>query len=256
MYKHWTISELKNALGLPQDYTVDACIVYGGWDENKCKKLFLSTLKNKKYKIEKLNEGFIKKILSINLDGKRIWFIVEYGGARLSEFVHFASMLGSKINVLVGSCGTLKKGLNPLTIVVPTGAYSTESSCHMYLRNKKDNLFISDKDLSDKARRLLAKNFDVESGKIITCQAMMAETWEDICKWAEDGYIGVEMESSTIFSVSEHFKVKSTAILHIADNLIEKETIETESYKKRKSELKKIKAYNIQTALDLVLSEI
>ena len=63
---------------------------------------------------------------------------------------------------------------------------------------------------------------------MITCQAMLAETWEDICEWSSRGFYGVEMEASTVFAVSQHFKVPATAMLNIADNLIEKETIDIE----------------------------
>jgi hypothetical protein len=38
------------------------------------------------------------------------------------------------------------------------------------------------------------------------------------------------MESSTLFAVSRHFKVQAAAILSIADNLIEKEIVGSESY--------------------------
>lgn len=48
------------------------------------------------------------------MENKRIWFIVEHGGAKLSEYIHFACRLGSKINILTGSCGGLKKGLNDI----------------------------------------------------------------------------------------------------------------------------------------------
>jgi purine-nucleoside phosphorylase len=254
MYKHWTINELRNILSLPKNYKVDACIIYGGHSEQKFKKIFLSSLKNKTYSIEKLEDKFIKKILSVKIGKKRIWFIVEYGGARLSEFTHFASMLGSKRNILLGSCGGLKKGLDKFDILIPTYSDSTESSCHMYLRNKRHNKFYPDKDLSKKAINLLKKELNVVSGPVITCQAMMAETWNDICKWSNKGFYGVEMEASTVFAVSQHFKVPATAILQIGDNLIEKETVESESYKEKRYKLHSIKKYLFEVALKLSLN--
>lgn len=255
MYKHLTLSELKTLLKLPQDFKVDACIVCGSGAENRTKKRFLSLLKNKKFVKEKLKKEFISKILSIKVENKRIWFIVEYGGARLSEFIHFACMLGSKTNILIGSCGALKKGLDKFTLIAPSYSYSTESSCHMYLRNKKDNKFYPNKILSNKITNLLKDKYNLVSGPIITCQAMMAETWEDIQKWSKAGFYGVEMESSTIFAVSEHFKVPSTAILNIADNLIEKETVSSESYANKRKKLKEIQKDIFKIALDISLNK-
>ena len=252
MYKHLTPSEVKQFFKLPQNFKVDACIIYGSWEEVKYKKKFLSLLKGKKVAIDKLEDGFIGKILSVKVGNKRIWFIVEYGGARLSEFVHIASMLGSKANILTGSCGGLKKGLDEFAIVVPSYAYSTESSCHMYLRDKKDNRFYPDKKLSEEAINLLKDKQNVVSGPVITCQAMMGETWGDIQKWSNAGFYGVEMESSTVFSVSEHFKVPSTAILRVADNLIEKEMVRSESYVKKKKKFDKIKFYKRCKSTELI----
>ncbi len=253
MYKHWTIEELRNALSLPKDYRVDACIIYGGHNEKRFKQIFLSLLKNRKYTVEKLNDSFIKKILSVKVGKKRIWFFVEYGGARLSEFVHFACMLGSKKNILLGYCGGLKKGLDKFTIIVPTYSYSTESSCHMYHRNKKDNRFYPDKFLSKRIIKALRKEMKVIYAPTMTCQAMMAESWKDILKWSRGGYYGVEMESSTVFAVSKHFKVPAAAILQVADNLIEKETVESESYKKKRSNLHKIRKFLFKVILNIVL---
>lgn len=253
MYKHLSANDLKKHFKLPQNYRVDACIIYGDWREKEIQKYFLSSLKNKKYKKEKLEYKFLNKILSININGKRIWFIVEYGGVRLSEFLHLACMFGSKKNILVGCCGGLKKGLNEFSIIVPTYTYSQESSCHMYVRNNKDNKFYPDKKLSKDTSKKLEKEIEIINGPIITCQAMLAEKWSDIVTWSKRGFYGVEMESSTVFSVSKHFKVPATAMLNIADNLIEKEMFGSESYKKKRKKLIEIKKLMIKTALEISL---
>lgn len=253
MYKHITANELRKQLKLPKNYRVDACIVYGSYAEQRYKRKFLSLLKGRKFFREKLKDDFISKILSVRVGNKRIWFVVEYGGARLSEFIHFACMLGSKINILTGSCGALKKGLDEFAVIIPSYSYSTESSCHMYLRNKKDNNFYPDKNLSNEIIKLFCDRLKVISGPIITCQAMMAETWNDILQWSKNGFYAVEMESSTIFAVSEHFKVPAAAILFVADNLIEKEIVGSESYKKKKNRLKKIRKDILRTALHVSL---
>jgi uridine phosphorylase len=61
---------------------------------------------------------------------------------------------------------------------------------------------------------------------------MMAETFEDVTKWSEQGYLGVEMEAATVFAVSNHFAVPSGAILFVGDNLIRGESVFDESYKR------------------------
>lgn len=255
MYKHLTLSQLKKILMVPSNYKVDACIVYGTYEDKKYKRKFLSLIKNKKYIKERLKHGFIEKILSVKIGQKRIWFIPEYGGARLSEFIHFGSMLGSKVNILIGSCGTLKKGLNEFAVIVPTFSYSTESSCHLYLRKKKDNRFYPDNKLSNEIINKLKDDFYVVSGPMMTCQAMMGETWGDILRWSKQGFYGVEMEASTIFSVSKHFKVPAAAMLGVADNLIEKEIVDSSSYENKRNKLRKIRNVLLKTAIEISLKK-
>jgi len=255
MYKHITLNDLKKMLKLHSNYKVDACIVYGTYDEKTYKKKFLSLLKGRKYVKENLKDLFINKILSVKIGNKRIWFIPEYGGARLSEFIHFGCMFGSKLNILIGSCGTLKKGLDEFAVIVPTYSYSTESSCHIYLRNKKDNRFYPDNKLSNKVINKLQDKLNVVSGPMMTCQAMMGETWKDILKWSKEGFYGVEMEASTIFAVSSHFKIPATALLGVADNLVKKETVGNLSYKKKRNKLRKIRDVLLKTALEISLEK-
>jgi purine-nucleoside phosphorylase len=52
----------------------------------------------------------------------------------------------------------------------------------------------------------------------------VGETAEDVQAWSEAGYNAVEMEASTVFAVSRHFKVPAAASVYIGDNLIESKT--------------------------------
>jgi nucleoside phosphorylase len=84
-------------------------------------------------------------------------------------------------------------------------------------------------------------------GPIITCQAMMGETWEDVQSWSKEGYHGVEMETSTVFSVSNSFKVPSASIMYISDNLIKGQTVGDDSHVAQKDirELSKNEVYKV-----------
>ncbi len=243
MYRHVSAAQHRKDFGLPKDYKVDACIVYGGWDKKRYRNKFLQQARKLgTVSVEKNDYSFLFDILSVRVDKKRIWFIVAYGGTMLSEYLHLASLLGSKKNILIGTCGGLQKGKDTFLTITPTAAYSTESSSHMYLRNAKNNLFASDKNLSTKLIAQLEKEeIVVASGKTITCQAMLAETWNDVIAWSKKGYLGVEMEAATIFAVSKHFKVPSAALLQVADNLIEKETVMDTSYFKKRKKLNTIR---------------
>jgi purine-nucleoside phosphorylase len=256
MYKEKSPDELRKLLKLPKDYRVEACITFGGYRKIN-KDIFLEILREtKEFCVEKeSDDSFLEPVTSILVGKKRIWFIIEYGGARLSEFIHLACSFGSKMNFLVGSVGTLKKGIDLKGVLLPSYSYSTESSCHMYLRNNKDFKFYPDKKLLRKSIALLETNNKVYCGPTITCQAMLAETWEDIVNWSSQGFYGVEMEASTIFAVSTHFKVPSVTMLSLADNLIEKEAVSDESYAQRKEERENLKKEIFRAIVKIIFSK-
>jgi purine-nucleoside phosphorylase len=59
----------------------------------------------------------------------------------------------------------------------------------------------------------------------MTCEAMFAETLEDVQEWSKLGYLGVEMEAAMMFALSNYFHIPSASLLYVADNLIEDVTI-------------------------------
>lgn len=75
---------------------------------------------------------------------------------------------------------------------------------------------------------------------------MIGEDFDDIKKWSAEDYFGVEMESSTVFAVSNHFGVISAASLYVGDNLIEghsniSEEFAMEADMQKQNQLKQIK---------------
>ena len=257
MYHKITASQHKKYFGLPKNYRVDACIVYGAYSRRAYQKLFLKNLKKfGTVKIERLSHDFLADILSLNINGKRIWFMVEYGGAKLCEFLHLGSLFGSRANILIGTFGGLQKASSEFSVIVPSASYSTESSAHMYDRAAKNNLFVSNSNLSKNIfRDLRANDIQTITGETVTCQAMLAETWSDVIGWSRRGFLGVEMEAATVFAVSKQLRVPSAAILQIADNLIAKETVDSESYLKKRKKLKKMKIVFFKVAIEQILKK-
>jgi uridine phosphorylase len=89
----------------------------------------------------------------------------------------------------------------------------------------------SDKGLSLALKNLVILPNRLWEGPTMTCQAAMGETLEDVQSWSKDGYFGVEMETSTVFAVSNHHKVPCAALVYVTDNLIKGQTVGDESHK-------------------------
>lgn len=226
---------------MPEDYVVEGLLSYGSWDEDQNREKLCNILKEFTEFKSRVMEGFLSKVLELNIDGKNYWFVVMYGGALLSEYVHLASLFGSKKNIHIGSCGGLYPEMESLDLVIPTWSYGNESTTRAYDREANDFEHHADAGLSNILENNLSEKYTVRKGPIITNQAMMGETWEDIKSWSEKGYYGVEMETATVFAVSKHFNVPSAALLYVSDNLIKGQTVRDDSHNAQKVDREVVK---------------
>lgn len=255
MYRNVTAEQYREHLGFPSGYKVDAMLCYGTLYEQRV----ISQLKEAsaelglELEINEMPHEFLRFAKELIVGNKKIWFAIGYGGAWLSEYLHWACLFGSKKNLLLGSCGGLKPGIKQGDFIVPDSSYSEESSAKIY--NRASNIHYPNKNLSEQISRILAiDGTKVWNGPIITCQAMIGETLEDVKKWSTDGYYGVEMEASTVFAVSKHFNVPSAASLYVGDNLIEEHSNMSEEYAAEADTRKQNQVKQIKMALSELLS--
>jgi len=234
MYKSFTKTDFEKLLGLPINYRVDGVLSCGHHDiEKQILRLEKSlTEANISYQLNRLTE-YLKDVIEIKVGEKVYWFTGVYGGVILSEYLHFACTFGSKKNIHIGSCGGLYPEMNSVDYLIPTWSFGNESSTRFYDREDTDNLHYPNKLLSDQLMIKLSGE-KVWSGPMMTCAAMLAETKEDVEKWSKEGYFGVEMETSTVFAVSNHFKVPSASLVYVADNLIKGQVVGDESHTQQK----------------------
>lgn len=250
MYKKLTAADYRKHFGLSHDYTVEGFIVYGTYKNHPFEQ-FEDSLKRSGYAYEKskLEHEFFGSLMEFDVEGKKYWLAIAYGGTLLSEYLHLACLFGSRHNILIGSCGGLKKDASSLELIVPNWSAATESSASAYQR-RANGKYNSDKNLSDKLTNLLSEKHRVHRGPTVTFQAMLAETWEDIQAWTKQGFEGVEMEAATVFAVSNHFNVPSAAILMIGDNLIEEQTTVDVNYESARAKRRQ----TAQDAFDATIS--
>jgi purine-nucleoside phosphorylase len=198
----------------------------------------------------------------VKLGQKTIWFNVAYGGSMLSEYLHLACLFGSKCNILLGSCGALQKGMDDMDVILPKSAFGDESSTRMYDRRNTSKIHLCDHELHQQFfNKLKSSNGffgKIHTGRVITCQAMLAESADDVIRWSEEqhlgvNYVGVDMETSTLFAVSKHFQVPAVSILHVSDNLINGEKVGDDSHRKKKELRTELRAKLYQLALKKLL---
>ncbi len=255
MYKQLTRHDIVGLLNVPEDYRVDALLVIGTHPKEKEYPLLHTALDalDTKYNEEKIEHGFFREIKCFTINGKRIWFDAVYGAAYLTEVIHVASLLGSKANILLGTCGALKEELNMGDTIIPSASYGNESSTRMYQRENDSFLYEANRELSVKLKQIASHRKMIDEGKLVTVQAMLAETKEDVDLWASQGYSGVDMESATHFAVSSHFGVSAAALLYVGDNLIKNQLVTDDSYDLLKSKRSAIRQENYEIALKALI---
>lgn len=255
MYKTLTAEDYKSFLGLPSDYRVDGMLSYGTWDRVKQTEIFKALLKKSEKSFEYgALPSFLAQVLEFNIEGKRYWFDVSYGGALLSEYLHLACLFGSKKNILLGSCGGLSPKVSSLDLILPTFSFGNESATRMYDPDAIDHRHPSDATLTQRLIKRINPKHKVWQGDTTTCQAMMAETLEDVQNWSKEGFLAVEMEAATIFAVSKHFQVPAAAILFVGDNLVKGEMVTSEGYQNNSDAKEEVRNEQYKVALEELLA--
>lgn len=255
MYRSISADQYREHLGFPVGYKVDAMLCYGTLYEQRVLSQLEEAIKDLglEVQINEMPHEFLRFAKELRIADKNIWFAIGYGGAWLSEYLHWACLFGSRKNLLLGSCGGLKLGIKQGDFIVPESSYSEESSARIY--NRESATHYSDKQFSTKiALKLGEDGTKVWNGPMVTCQAMIGETLEDVKKWSFEGYYGVEMEASTVFAVSKHFNVPSAASLYVGDNLIEEHNNMSDEYAAEADTRKQNQVKQIKMALSELLS--
>ncbi len=257
MYKQLTPSDIRRVLNVSDDYRVDGLLVSGTHPPRKEYPHFEEALRllGVPYTEETIEDRFFQEVKSVVIGQKRIWFDVVYGAAYLSELTHVASILGSKANILLGSCGALQENLMHGDTVIPSASFGDESVTRMYQRDNKDFIYRADDILSRKIRENFLDRSAMHDGTLMTVQAMLGETEGDVKEWSRQGYIGIDMESATLFAVSAHFSVPAAALLYVADNLAKNELVTDAGFALLREQRRTIRKENYIAALK-ILAEV
>lgn len=256
MYQQLTPKQNRKSHGFEPEYNVDGIITVGTYTPDKWINMVESDLRDKHIEFKKSKlKGFLRNVPEFKIEKKTFWLMTTLGSAELASVVHLGCQFGSKINLHLGSCGGLDPNLKDYTTIIPISSYDTGTSATMYSDGRSTNVFYPDHSLSEILLQL-CKNTGLTSvkGKIITCQAMYAQTENDIQTWSEQDFSGVEMETATLFAVSNYFEVPAGAMVYITDNLIKGDTVLDNKHAKSAEFRKSIKNRFVAVSLNLILS--
>jgi len=135
-------------------------------------------------------------------------------------YAHELIGLGAKRLIRVGTCGSYQKSLNIGDVIIAMAA-STDSSINKHIFDQKDYAPTAHYSLLAKAVEV-AKNMglDVSIGNILSSDSFYNSHPEHWHKWAEYGVLGVEMETSALYTTAAKHQVEALSILTVSDSLV------------------------------------
>ena len=156
-------------------------------------------------------------------DGVRVSVVAHgVGGPSASIVFEELYMLGARVIVRLGTCGSLVESVDIGDIVIPTGAgyypgglyyqYMGEHACAPAAPS-----FELLKLLVEEASR---SNARYHLGPVVSSDAFYAEDPQFALRWSSRGAIAVEMECATLFTLGSIRGFKAGALLVVSDSLV------------------------------------
>lgn len=183
---------------------------------------FLNVLKEK-VEVEKEFKGFLEGFTG-SYRGKPVTVIRTLVGSPVaSDAAYFLRFTPCKSIIYTGAIGALKENIEIGNIIVPTGAARGEGASKYHAEEWYPA--VASFELLRAAALILEEAFsglgvNVHYGIIYTTDSFAAETREFLERLGEMNIIGIEMETSAIFTIAS-LQGKTAAAIHIvSDNPI------------------------------------
>lgn len=130
---------------------------------------------------------------------------------------------GVKNLIRVGSCGSFQKEIRVRDIIL---AMSSCSESNFNQKNLKGMDFAptANFDLLLQAYNYGKKKFNnIHVGSVLSADAFYNENQEEWKMWVDYGVLGVEMETSALYTIAARKKCRALSILTVSDSFITKE---------------------------------
>jgi uridine phosphorylase len=147
------------------------------------------------------------------------------GSPVASDCTYYLRFTPCKIIIFSGLIGALQPNIRVGDIIVPTAALRGEGASRYFV----DEAYpaVADFTLLRTISTVLEKSFtgsgiELHYGPIYTTDAFAAETKEFLDEWSERRLLGIEMETSAIYTLASLYGVKAGSIHIVSDNPIVK----------------------------------
>lgn len=141
------------------------------------------------------------------------------GGPMAAMAAHPFAVMGTELLIQTGYFGGLSEAIDygDILIVDRVKACCGTAACYGF----KEDYVSADEELVDAARTYCdAQGWSYVVGPLRSTDAIFQETNEIALQWAADGQLGVDMETSTTFSVARHQGRRPISLLNLSDHML------------------------------------
>jgi uridine phosphorylase len=141
----------------------------------------------------------------------------KFGAPAVAMAVHVLSTMGTENIVGVGYCGGLQSNISCGDLILPIACVRDEGTSVRYVSEAYPA--VADVESYSNLQNIVhTTGFPHHSGLVWSTDTILLETSVLVQKWSKHDVIGVDMESSALFTVARLFGIKATSILVASDN--------------------------------------
>ena len=235
---------LMQAMGLAKSEIPVAVILEGSWWQQQRNKLRLAHLEHvRELPFPEMHLGYFQD--------KPVLYSCAYGAPRAVEPVHIFGSLGTSLAVQIGSCGAIQRNVHTGDILLPTKVKIGEGASQYYAEGDWAQPSAAWVEKAD--QKLTARGFTTHQGLSITTSALFAQPLWRTQQWEQAGYLGVDMETSAVFSVAKVLEMEAVSLLFAWDELYLQRTFLHEFSAEEKHKQERANLAIFEVALELAV---
>ena len=149
--------------------------------------------------------------------GIPVLYSCVYGAPRAVEPVHIFAGLGSRLAIVIGSCGAIQPAIKTGDIILPTRVHVGEGASQYY--SPEAWAYPTHRWVRRAAQAFIARGFAVHQGSFLTTSALFAQPPARVRAWQSAGYLGVDMETSAVLTAARALGLEAVAMVFAWDEL-------------------------------------
>lgn len=198
------------ALDMSADEVPAALIMEGTWWRE-------TATENRLAKLTDVRELAFPEMYAGKWNGTGVVYCCAYGAARAVEPAHVFAQLGTPLLIQIGTCGTLDTNASTGKVILPEICAARDGISHIYGAGPTVQ---TNAEWVTRAEALLEmQDIQTQRAYHLTWPSLFAQSNEMCDAWAAEGLLSIDMETSAVIAVADHFGVSAVSMLSVWDAL-------------------------------------